>query len=71
MAEQVRFDLGFAGGGTVGGLADPDQWATLERSFESGAEAVLRVEVEGGTLYVRASQVAWARKHVREARVGF
>ncbi len=66
-----RFDLGFVGGGTTSGTVDEAEWARLQAAFASGGDAVIEVEEASSRLWVRASQVAWARLHTRDARVGF
>jgi len=71
MSERIRFDVGFIGGGTTNGFAIPSEWQRLESAFTSGDEAVIRLEAEGATLWVRASQIAWVRIHTRESRTGF
>ena len=67
----LRFDLGFVGGGSTSGIVASEEWSRLEEAFSSGAEAVIRLEEDGASLWVRASQIAWARLHTRSGRVGF
>jgi hypothetical protein len=71
MSETQRFDLGFVGGGTTSGTLSGPEWTRLETAFTTGGDAVIRVEEAAGVLFVRASQIAWARVHQRDARVGF
>ncbi|CAA9488213.1 MAG: hypothetical protein AVDCRST_MAG53-1134 [uncultured Solirubrobacteraceae bacterium] len=67
----VRFDLGFNSGGTASGQATETEWQRVEEAFTRGDEAVVAVEVEGARMWIRVSQVAWARVHRRGSRVGF
>ena len=67
----VRFDLGFNSGGTASGQATETEWRRVEEAFTRGDEAVVAVEVEGARMWIRVSQVAWARVHRGGSRVGF
>lgn len=67
----VRFDLGFNSGGTASGQASESEWQRVEQAFTAGDEAVVAVEVEGARMWIRVSQIAWARVHRRGSRVGF
>ncbi len=69
--DSVRFDLGFVSGGTASGQATDTEWQRVEEAFTRGDEAVVAVEVEGARMWIRVSQVAWARVHRRGSRVGF
>jgi hypothetical protein len=71
MAEIFRFDLGFVGGGNTSGTVSEDQWERLQRAFLSGEDTVIEIEEGPTRLWVRASQIAWARLHTRESRIGF
>ena len=71
MSDTQRFDLGFVGGGSTSGTLSGEEWTRLESAFTGGGDAVIRVEEATGVLFVRASQIAWARVHQRDARVGF
>jgi hypothetical protein len=66
-----RFDLGFVGGGTTSGTIAQVEWDRLQAAFAGGDDAIIEVAEASATLWVRASQVAWARLHTRDARVGF
>jgi hypothetical protein len=66
-----RFDVGFIGGGTTSGTVSAEEWARLEAAFSGAGDAVIRLEENGAALWVRASQIAWARLHTRDARIGF
>jgi hypothetical protein len=71
-AEQVKFDLGFVGGGSATGLAAVAEWDRLEKALQDGdGDAVLRLELQDGVLLVRPSQVAYARRNARDRSVGF
>jgi hypothetical protein len=70
--EQVKFDLGFVGGGSATGMAPLAEWERLEAALQNGgSDAVLRLDVQDGILLVRPSQVAYARRNARERSVGF
>jgi hypothetical protein len=71
MTDTLRFDLGFVGGGSTAGTVTRDQWERLERAFTSGEDAVIELDEGATRLWVRSSQIAWARVHTREPRVGF
>jgi hypothetical protein len=71
MTDLVRFDLGFVGGGSTSGTVEPEQWRRLEQALESGQDALIDLDEGATRLLVRSSQVAWARVHTREARIGF
>jgi len=72
MAEHVKFDLGFLGGGSASGTAELAEWERFEKALTNGAsDAVLRLELSDGLLLVRPSQVAFARRNARERSIGF
>ena len=43
----------------------------LKSAFSTGEDAVIEVSEQAATVWLRASQVAWARLHTRESRIGF
>jgi hypothetical protein len=67
----VRFDIGFVSGGTASGQSSGAEWRRVEEAFRSGDDAVVEVEADGARLWIRVSQIEWARVHRRGARVGF
>jgi hypothetical protein len=71
MAELLRFDIGFVGGGSTSGSVAQEDWDRLAQAIAAGEDGLLDVPAEGARLFVRPSQVAWARLHIRETRVGF
>jgi hypothetical protein len=71
MSENHRFDLGFIGGGSISATVSQTEWERLKASFDSGEDAVVEVVEQSATVWLRASQIAWARLHTREARIGF
>jgi hypothetical protein len=71
MREVVRFDLGFVGGGSTSGTVDSEQWRLLEQALTSGQDALIDLDEGPTRLLVRSSQIAWARLHTRESRIGF
>ena len=66
-----RFDLGFIGGGSISATVSQAEWDRLKASFDSGEDAVIQVSEQAATVWLRASQIAWARLHTRESRIGF
>jgi hypothetical protein len=66
-----RFDLGFVGGGNTSGIVSEEQWLRLQGAFLSGDDSVIELEEASTRLWVRSSQIAWARLHLRESRIGF
>ncbi len=66
-----RFDLGFIGGGSISATVSQTEWDRLKASFDSGEDAVIEVSEQAATVWLRASQIAWARLHTRESRIGF
>ncbi len=66
-----RLDLGFIGGGSTSATVSHEEWARLRATFTSGDDAVVELAEASATIWVRASQIAWARLHTRESRIGF
>jgi hypothetical protein len=66
-----RLDLGFIGGGSTSATVSEAEFGRLKSAFASGDDAVIEVAEASATIWVRASQIAWARLHTRESRVGF
>jgi hypothetical protein len=71
MAELLRFDIGFVGGGSTSGSITQADWDRIAHAIAGGENGMIDVPAEGAHLFLRPSQVAWARLHVRETRVGF
>jgi len=71
MAENVRVEIGFVGGGTTSATLSDAAWKKLLKAVGSGEEGVLELASEAGDLFVRSSQVAFMRVLSKEARVGF
>jgi hypothetical protein len=66
-----RLDIGFIGGGAASATVSQEEWNRLQTAFSSGDDAVVELAEASATIWVRASQIAWARLHTRESRVGF
>jgi hypothetical protein len=66
-----RLDIGFIGGGAASATVSLEEWNRLQAAFSSGDDAVVELAEASATIWVRASQIAWARLHTRESRVGF
>ena len=71
MSDNHRFDLGFIGGGSISATVSQSEWGRLKASFDSGEDAFIEVSEQAATVWLRASQIAWARLHTRESRIGF
>jgi hypothetical protein len=71
MAELLRFDIGFVGGGSTSGSIIQEEWDRLAAAIAAADDALIAIPTEGARLFLRPSQVAWARLHLRETRVGF
>lgn len=71
MADIQRLDIGFIGGGAASATVSQEEWSRLQTAFSSGDDAVVELAEQTATIWVRASQIAWARLHTRESRVGF
>lgn len=71
MAENVRVEIGFVGGGTTSATLSDAAWKKLLKAVGSGQEGVLELSSETGDLFVRSNQVAFMRVLSKEARVGF
>ena len=66
-----RLDIGFIGGGAASATVSESEWTRLQAAFASGDDAIVELAEASATIWVRASQIAWARLHTRESRVGF
>ena len=66
-----RLDIGFIGGGSASATVSESEWTRLQAAFASGDDAIVELAEASATIWVRASQIAWARLHTRESRVGF
>jgi hypothetical protein len=71
MAERARFEIGFEGGGLVGGTAEKSVLEELERLVRKGDGGVVGLETEEGTLVVAVAKVAYLKLAGGGARVGF
>ena len=71
MADSTKVDIGFVGGGTTSAALTEKALAALTQAVEKGQDGLVELESDGGSLFVRASQVAYLRVSQRESRVGF
>ena len=71
MAESVRVEIGFIGGGSTTATLSSAVWKALHQAVDKAAEGTVELETEAGSLYVRVNQVAFLRTHAKESRVGF
>jgi hypothetical protein len=66
----VRFELGFRGGSTTGGLLPEEEWAKLESALQGGGSTVALVGSDQSWI-IRVDEVAWVRRHEGSRRLGF
>lgn len=71
MADNVRVEIGFAGGGATTAQLDDASCKRLLKAAEKGGDELIELGGEGGDLHVRVSQIAWIRVQPKESRVGF
>ena len=70
-ADSVRVEIGFVGGGSTSAQLGDEALKALRKAVDKGEAGLVELEVDGGTLFVRADQVSFLRIAQREARVGF
>ena len=71
MAESVRVEIGFIGGGSTSVTLSSAVWKAFRQALDKAAEGTADLETDSGALYVRISQVAFVRTQTKEPRVGF
>ncbi|GEM_PF-1568410 len=71
MAESVRVEIGFVGGGSTSATLSDAAWKKLLKAVEKSDEGVLELASEAGDLFVRTNHVAFMRVQPKEVRVGF
>jgi hypothetical protein len=77
VVERVRIEIGFNGGQSLSMLADPSQADELDRAIagaepRSGAgEGAVMLDAEDGRYTIAIRRVAYVKRFLREARVGF
>jgi hypothetical protein len=69
MADQVRIEIGFDGGQSLGMLVSPESADELERGI--GEEGSVTLDAEDARYIVNLRRVVYLRRFRREARVGF
>lgn len=69
--ERVRIELGFVGGQIVGSFVEAASADRLEAALREGGERIVVLDSEDGPVHVVVSQVAYYKRVVRAARVGF
>ena len=69
MAEQVRIEIGFDGGQSLGMLVSPDSADELARGI--GEEGSVTLDAEDASYIVALRRVVYLRRFRRDARVGF
>jgi hypothetical protein len=71
VAERARFEIGFEGGGLVGGVADRASLEKLETAVREARGGMIGLDTEEGTLIVSVAKVAYMKLAGGGARVGF
>lgn len=69
--ERVRIEIGFEGGQVVGNFVEPASADALESALHRDGARVVVLETEDGPLHVVIPRVAYYKRIVRAARVGF
>jgi hypothetical protein len=69
MADQVRIEIGFDGGQSLGMLVSAESADQLERGI--GEEGAVTLDAEDARYIVNLRRVVYVRRFRREARVGF
>ena len=69
MADQVRIEIGFDGGQSLGMLVGAESADQLERRI--GEEGAVTLDAEDARYIVNLRRVVYVRRFRREARVGF
>jgi hypothetical protein len=67
----VRFEIGFRGGGSTGGVVSEAEWGKLDAALRAGASTTVELQGPDQRWLVRADEVAWARRHEGGRRLGF
>lgn len=67
--ELVRVEIGFAGGQILSWLVTPDSAEALERKL--GGSGTVTLDAQEGTITIVVDRVLYAKRYVRESRVGF
>jgi len=67
----VRIEVGFVGGQVVGSFVDAQSADELESALAGDRDRVVALATEDGPLHVVVSAVAYYKRIVRAARVGF
>lgn len=71
MAENVRVEIGFSGGGSTAATLAEKELKRLHKALGDEEQTTVELETDGGTLLLRTDQVAFLRVHARESRIGF
>jgi hypothetical protein len=65
----VRVEIGFAGGQILSWLVTSQSAEALERKL--GGSGTVTLEAQEGTITIVVERVLYAKRYVRESRVGF
>ena len=69
--EQIRVEIGFAGGQVIGAFVDTSSADQLERALHEDGPRVIVLDTEDGPYHVVVPVVAYFRRFNRASRVGF
>ena len=69
--EQIRVEIGFAGGQVIGAFVDTSSADQLERALHENGARVVVLETEDGPYHVVVPQVSYLRRFKSAGRVGF
>ncbi len=71
MADTMKVEIGFVGGGTTSAVLTDKVLAALTQAVEKAQDGLVELDSDGGSLFVRPTQIAFLRVLQRESRVGF
>ena len=69
--EQIRVEIGFAGGQVIGAFVDTSSADQLERALHEDGPRVIVLSTEDGPYHVVVPLVAYFKRFSRASRVGF
>jgi hypothetical protein len=69
--DQVRIEIGFAGGGLLSALVPASAADRLAKALSDGTGGVAELVSSDGDVIVTLDRVAYLKRFAREGRVGF
>lgn len=69
--EQVRLEIGFAGGQIMSTLVTSDSADALERALAESTRETLTLEGVEGPVIVVLGQIGYVKRYPREGQIGF